>query len=1545
MEKNYKFNHLLKLVFAVLFAGVFNSASAQLSGTYTLDSTVATGGTNFKTWADFRTAITGSGVNAAVILNVMTDRVEIAQLNFTSIAGTSSTNTVTINGNNKVLQASVSDAIVLLNGADWVKFDKLTVRNTTTSQYAEGYRFQNNSDNNTISNGTIEFSAMSSATTGGGAFIAFSTSATSVTTSSSTNHGANNTISNNLMRTTNVNSPGPSYAIVLQGSNSTYNSVAQNNTVTGNTIQNFYYTAIYMYYTNGVQVLNNDISRANATSNNCYSTIYGIYSYYAYSANRPTKMDGNNMHDWPYSGATVSNAPSYVYAFNVYYSYGTVSYRFSMSNNKLERIKANVSLYLGYTYQNYYMDLVGNFANDDDVTLSSSSSYNFYGWYTNYNYNSYRINNNTIQNCDGGYYWYALYNNYPTTSSGVTEMNGNIIQNNSTGYYYSYYMYIYYAQYSNATYPMDVMKNVVKNNIAPNTTTNFTYMMYFLYYGTYRIHDNVFDGNSSNYYNYGWYIQYYMNLDIQRNTITNNKAGISSSQGYMYTMYIYLPYDFVMSHNLIANNVGYYTTYAWYIYLGNSGNYKGDFIQNTLIVKGSSYSSHYIYCYGLCYYPTLVRWIGNIFDFQSSYGAYIYFYNYSTQQFQGNSYYGNGLTNQYWSTTSTSTNSAAAWVAQGLGTNEIAMPSGHNFASNFASNRFVNQNNIANVTAGAKDVYGVLRNPAKSDRGAVEGVLDIAQTLNTFSPPSPVCAGYTTSPTLTFKNNFAEPVTGFTVAMSDNGVIKAAKVMTNTIPIGGTNTVTFNPITFSQAGSHVIKFFLLDADDLPSNDSMTFTFNILKSPGGATLTHNTAASSPFAMYNTDGKPDVTFPDEKLVWNLSNPKTLPYSNSDYQGQGGGNKWISSVTAKTINGYPAPVASRVFNNGVRVTVDAPKMWEDSTIEVSIIVTDLTTFCDTVYKRKVLIAPKAVPAVKLPSALCEKSELYFESMSTVSSGAIDYTWDFGDGSPISTEASPVHKFTTFGTYNVKLTTTTNPWGFPTTKIIPVNITEVPSAKILNTNACFGTAVKLTNGTVYGGSGTTTYSWDYGDGSAVNNTTNAAPISKSFTTPGGYLVTLTASADGCASTVTKIVYQFAKPVANYSKVSGSCLNSEFTFDNNSSIPLGQFGSLWDFDDAGNRATLKEPSYTFNTAGVKNVKLKVVSEFGCTDSMSIPITVKQIPTTNFTYPFACSRTATPFTNTTNLNNEVLKDYKWDFGDGFTSSAPSPIKNWTTIGPRIVKLTTNLQNGCSTSESKTINVGVQPNVNFNVEDRCAGTEVPFSNMTTFSQGVIVYQWNFGDGNTSATPAPVHAYGSTVSQTYTVKLKASIVGGCADSFSKTVTIQPLPTTCSFDINGKINAAKTSPMQFVPTGGLTTGITYTWLTGDGNSLTSTASGTQYTYASPGKYCVTMTAKNVAGCECSTTKCVALTTDISSAESMNNAVSVYPNPNSGIFNVTLAGEISSDMTVNVYNTLGELVRTVVADANTTSIDLSEFASGVYVVKVIADNQIATKKITVSR
>lgn len=1538
MGKIYKHQKFLRLFLSAIIAGFISTASAQLSGTYTIDSSTATGGTNFKSWTAFASAITANGVNGAVTVNVVTDVVETGQVVFPAIGGTSSTNKVTINGNNKVVQYSIGDAVILISGADWFTFDKLVVRNTTTSQYATGYRIYNNSDNNTIKNGVIEFSNMSTATTSGGAYISFSTSSTSPLSISGTNPASNTLIDNNLMRTTNSNSPGPAFGVTMTGNTSNYSSTAQNNTLSNNVIQNFCYMAVYMGYTNGNQVLKNDISRANASSYNCASSLYGIVSEYSYTANRSTKIDANTLHDWPYAGASTSSAPSTIYATSLYSNYGSSTYRFILSNNKITKMRSTSNIFLTYSNYSYYFDVTGN--NSDDNDLPTNSGY-FYGFYCNYTYYSYRFNSNTIKNCDGGYYWYGILNQYPTLANGVTEINDNVIQNNLNCYYAFYGIYSIYAQYSNSSYPTDIMRNTIKGNTG---IYYYNRLLYCWYYGYYRIYDNDLEDNNANQYFYIMDCEYYIDVDIQRNKIMNNR----STNQVNYGLYVYYFYNMTLAHNLLVDNLGYYTTYVWYFYNPFSGNYKADFIQNTIRADGNKagYYYEYLYLYGLTYYSNTARYIGNIFDFTDNYYVQGLFYNYNKLELTNNSYYSTSKGGENWATVSASASNATAWVNMAFSTPHVKngeqyVAGGNNFAGNYASNRFVNQNNVDNTTPGAKDVYGVTRNPAKSDRGAVEGVLDLAQTANDFAPPSPVCAGYTVSPTITFKNNFAEAVTGFVVGMSDNGVLKATATMTNSIGVGSTNTVTFKPITFSQSGAHKVKFFLLNADDQPSNDSMTFTFNVLKSPGGTTLTQNTSQSSPAAMFVTTGKPDVTFPNEKLVYDMGSPATVGYTNADY-----GSKWVGTVSAKTVNGYPA--SSTVSTNNTTpftVSLNAPKAWEDSTIEISIRIVDLVTSCDTIYKRKVLIAPKAVPDFKMPNPACEKADLFFETTSSVSSGSIDYEWDFGDGTPTTTEASPVHKFANYGTYTITLSTTTNPYGFTTKKVVTVNVTEVPNASIINTNACEGSAVRLKNGTVYGGSGVINYTWDYGDGSAVVNTTSNADKFKQYTNPGGYLVKLTATADGCANTTTKVVYQFSKPIANFSKVAGTCLNTEFKFANYSGIGLGQFGNLWDFDDAGNKATLKEPTYTFVTAGTKQVKLKVVSEFGCTDSIVVPVVVKQIPTTNFSYPFACSRTATPFTNLTNLNGETLQGYLWDYGDGFTSTATSPSKPWVSIGPRNVSLTTTLMNGCSTTETKNINVGVQPLVSFQVEDRCAGSEVPFTNKTTYSQGTIVYTWNFGDGNTSNVTAPVHTYGSSVSQTYTVQLKANIIGGCADSMSKTVTIQPLPTTCTFDVNGKLSAARTSPLQFVPTGGSLTNIKYTWLTGDGNQILSNGVGTQYQYAAPGKYCITMVASNDAQCQCTATKCITLTTDISTPEGMNNAVSIYPNPNSGIFNITLDATINTDMTVNVYNTLGELVKTVVVGGNTTTIDMSDFASGVYVVKVIAQEQVATKKITISR
>ena len=73
--------------------------------------------------------------------------------------------------------------------------------------------------------------------------------------------------------------------------------------------------------------------------------------------------------------------------------------------------------------------------------------------------------------------------------------------------------------------------------------------------------------------------------------------------------------------------------------------------------------------------------------------------------------------------------------------------------------------------------------------------------------------------------------------------------------------------------------------------------------------------------------------------------------------------------------------------------------------------------------------------------------------------------------------------------------------------------------------------------------------------------------------------------------------------------------------------------------------------------------------------------------------------------------------------------------------------------------------------------------------------------------------------------------------------------------------------------------------------------------------------------------------------NTVSVYPNPAKDVLTVK-AENLSS---VVVYNSLGQRVFAQDVDANETVIDMSNFEAGIYMVRIVADGNEVTRKISV--
>lgn len=147
------------------------------------------------------------------------------------------------------------------------------------------------------------------------------------------------------------------------------------------------------------------------------------------------------------------------------------------------------------------------------------------------------------------------------------------------------------------------------------------------------------------------------------------------------------------------------------------------------------------------------------------------------------------------------------------------------------------------------------------------------------------------------------------------------------------------------------------------------------------------------------------------------------------------------------------------------------------------------------------------------------------------------------------------------MRLVATSSPWGIVKDTTIAVVVNHVPIINFKVVNACEGIAVQFNNSTTIG-AGTLTYSWDFGDNSALSSVYSPTHL---YGSPKGYKVTLKVMSNaGCGGELSKFAYQFAKPVANFDvPLTPVCSDDvkEVLFPNKSTISFGEEGALWSFE------------------------------------------------------------------------------------------------------------------------------------------------------------------------------------------------------------------------------------------------------------------------------------------------------------------------------------------------------------------------------------------------
>jgi WD40 repeat protein/uncharacterized caspase-like protein len=405
------------------------------------------------------------------------------------------------------------------------------------------------------------------------------------------------------------------------------------------------------------------------------------------------------------------------------------------------------------------------------------------------------------------------------------------------------------------------------------------------------------------------------------------------------------------------------------------------------------------------------------------------------------------------------------------------------------------------------------------------------------------------------------------------------------------------------------------------------------------------------------------------------------------------------------------------------------------------------------------------------------YNGSTSSDPDGTISsFKWDFGDGAATWGE-SVTHVFTRSGTYTVTLTVTDNDGASDFTSK-PINVPDVntpPEARFTFSppNPDTSSGVSFNGSTSSDSDGTIrTFKWNFGDGSSDDG----KYVTHRFSSPGMYTMTLTVTDDDVESASTSETITIRKPnvlpVASFTwsrsegtRVAVESRNGDLiVFDASSSYdPDGQITSYaWDWNSDG---IYDEPSNTpnvehqFATSGEHKVTLQVTDNEGATAKVTKTTLGTQPPTADFSFePTSPSILDTVQFDAVKSSDPdgYVTDWKWDFGDGTTSTSQKPTHQYSQKGTYTVVLTVTDNDhltGTKPASITVVNIPPVAQFTFSPEHPKAGAKIEFDASESHDPDgeITSYFWDFDSNGTIDAEGMVVFWSFPEEGSYTVSL--------------------------------------------------------------------------------------------------------------------------------------------------------------------------------------------------
>jgi len=326
--------------------------------------------------------------------------------------------------------------------------------------------------------------------------------------------------------------------------------------------------------------------------------------------------------------------------------------------------------------------------------------------------------------------------------------------------------------------------------------------------------------------------------------------------------------------------------------------------------------------------------------------------------------------------------------------------------------------------------------------------------------------------------------------------------------------------------------------------------------------------------------------------------------------------------------------------------------------------------------------------------------------------------------------------------------------------------------------------------------------------------------------------------------------------------------------------------------------------------------------------------------PYSASTgTAITFSSAGSTDSDgTIASYAWNFGNGASSTSANPTYTYTTAGTYTVSLTVTDNGGTTNTASTTATIGTTGGGTATDVTVGTGTSVqgyPLSSYYGYERSASLY--------TSAEIAKTGsltklAWYPTVTTTANVPVKIYVKTTTATKITSS-TWATLTTGATLVYTGTMAGTTANAWKEFT---LTTPFNYT--TGNLMVLVETNYGGSGTGASTGasiRYS-TATSKHIyirKDSRAPTTKgtvssnrpniklSFAAGVRLAGNETVETSLNVYPNPASDVINIYTGAQNN----VNIYTIEGVLVKSIVTESEMTTVDINEFAVGVYVIKCV--------------